>query len=91
MIERRLLPVLKQRLRETPAVVLLGPRQVGKTTLALALSGQLEAVYLDLESEQDRARLQEAELYLAGHLDRLVILDEMPSCTGSVSGAARAH
>ena len=82
MIERRLLPVLQQRLRETPAVVLLGPRQVGKTTLALELTDKLDAMYLDLESEQDRARLEEPELYLAGHQDRLVILDEIHRAPG---------
>ncbi|MFA5809700.1 MAG: ATP-binding protein [Thermoleophilia bacterium] len=82
MIERRLLPILKQRLRETPAVVLLGPRQVGKTTLALALGEREGAIYLDLESEQDRARLTEPELYLADHLGRLVILDEIHRAPG---------
>jgi len=82
MIERRLLPILKQRLRETPAVVLLGPRQVGKTTLALALGEREGAIYLDLESEQDRARLAEPELYLADHLGRLVILDEIHRAPG---------
>lgn len=82
MIRRRLLPVLQQRLRETPAVVLLGPRQVGKTTLAFELSGKLGAIYLDLESEQDRARMEEPELYLAGHRDRLVILDEIHRAPG---------
>lgn len=82
MIEHRLLPILKQRLRETPAVVLLGPRQVGKTTLALALGEREGAIYLDLESEQDRARLTEPELYLADHLGRLVILDEIHRAPG---------
>lgn len=66
-----------QRLREVPAVVLLGPRQVGKTTLALKIAQQLESVYLDLESEGDLARLSEPELYLADRLDQLVILDEI--------------
>ncbi|MCP5367134.1 MAG: ATP-binding protein [Hyphomicrobiales bacterium] len=60
-----------------PAVVLLGPRQVGKTTLALDVAETRPAVYLDLESETDRAKLDDPELYLAGHEDRLVILDEV--------------
>jgi hypothetical protein len=79
MITRRLLPTLNQRLGEVPAVVTLGPRQAGKTTLALQLRprGGEAVVYLDLESESDRAKLVEAELYLAGHLDRLVIIDEV--------------
>ena len=66
-----------QRLSEVPAVVLLGPRQVGKTTLALEISRQLESVYLDLEAEGDLARLSEPELYLSGRFDQLVILDEI--------------
>ena len=82
MIKRRQLPILKQRLEETPAVVLIGPRQVGKTTLALTLGKQKDAIYLDLESEQDRGKLVEPELYLADHLGRLVILDEIHRAPG---------
>ena len=82
MIGRRLRPVLDQRLAEEAAVVLLGPRQAGKTTLALELAARNDALYLDLESEQDRAKLAEPELYLADHLDRLVILDEIHRAPG---------
>ncbi|MCP9231774.1 AAA family ATPase [Mesorhizobium sp. LMG 17147] len=46
-----------------PAVALLGPRQVGKTTLALELAERRPSIYLDLESDADRARLAEPELY----------------------------
>lgn len=60
-----------------PAVGLLGPRQAGKTTLALEIARQRPAVYLDLESPSDRAKLAEPELYFAGHAGRLVILDEI--------------
>ena len=82
MIERRLLPILLQRLDEVPAVVLVGPRQAGKTTLALALGKPRGALYLDLESEQDRAKLAEPELYLSDHLGKLVILDEIHRAPG---------
>ena len=82
MIERRILPDVQQRLGEVPAVALFGPRQVGKTTLALTLGEQRGAIYLDLESEGDRARLAEPELYLADHLARLVILDEIHRAPG---------
>jgi len=82
MEQRRLFPVLEQRLTEVPAVALLGPRQAGKTTLALELGQAHDALYLDLESEQDRAKLDEPELYLADHLDRLVILDEIHRTPG---------
>lgn len=63
-------------------MTLLGPRQAGKTTLALALADELGALYLDLESERDRAKLGEPELYLADHLERLVVLDEIHRAPG---------
>jgi predicted AAA+ superfamily ATPase len=77
MIPRRLLPALMSALAEAPAVALLGPRQAGKTTLALDVAQVQPAVYLDLESEADRAKLSEPELYLSQHEDKLVILDEI--------------
>lgn len=58
-------------------MALLGPRQVGKTTLALEVAATRPSVYLDLESEADRAKLTDPELYLAQHADKLVILDEI--------------
>ena len=77
MIARRLRAQLHNLLGEYPAVALLGPRQVGKTTLALEVADTLESVYLDLESPADRARIADPDLYLADHEDRLVILDEV--------------
>lgn len=77
MIDRRIAALLVDRLAEVPAVALLGPRQVGKTTLALEIAGQRPSVYLDLESPGDQARLSDPELYLAQHDDKLVILDEV--------------
>lgn len=77
MIVRRLTAELDSALAEAPAVALLGPRQVGKTTLALEVARTRPAVYLDLESAADRAKLAEPELYLAAHADKLVILDEI--------------
>ena len=77
MISRHLLTDLRIALTEAPAVTLLGPRQVGKTTLALSLGQEQPSVYLDLESEADRAKLAEPELYLPQHEDKLVILDEI--------------
>lgn len=77
MKTRLLLSQVENRLAEIPAVVLLGPRQVGKTTLALQLAETRQSIYLDLESEADRAKLAEPELYLEQHRDKLVILDEV--------------
>jgi len=84
MIERSLTPVLLDALVSSPAVALLGPRQVGKTTLALevAKTSGRPYVYLDLEAEEDRAKLAQAGLYLADHLDKLVILDEVHRAPG---------
>lgn len=97
MIARSLTPALVEALAERPAVCLLGPRQVGKTTLALEVASRSDALYLDLESEQDRAKLAEPELYLERHLDRLVILDEVhrspglfPVLRGLIDRARRA-
>ena len=69
-LELNLLPRLlskrpQQRLSEVPAVALLGPRQVGKTTLALAAAEQTDALYLDLQSERDRALLSVPEHFLS--------------------------
>jgi predicted AAA+ superfamily ATPase len=77
MIPRRLFASLTTALTERPAVALLGPRQAGKTTLALELAEARPSVYLDLESETDRAKLTEPELYLGQHEDELVVLDEI--------------
>ena len=77
MIERYIKTQLTDRLAESPAVALLGPRQVGKTTLAQEIGEARPSLYLDLESEADRAKLAEPELYLAAHEDKLVILDEV--------------
>ncbi|MBI3154020.1 MAG: ATP-binding protein [Burkholderiales bacterium] len=77
VIPRRLLPSLVAALAESPVVALLGPRQVGKTTLALEVTRGRPAVYVDLESQADRAKLAEPELYLAQHEDALVVLDEI--------------
>jgi uncharacterized protein len=72
-----MLSVLTTALAEAPAVALLGPRQVGKTTLALEVAAARPSLYLDLESEPDRAKLSEPELYFSQHEDELVILDEI--------------
>lgn len=77
MFTRNLLPQLAEELQHSPAVALLGPRQSGKTTLALEAVKAIPSIYLDLESERDRAKLAQPELYLADHLDKLVILDEV--------------
>ena len=65
------------RLAMFPAVVLLGPRQVGKTTLAEAIAADRDSVYLDLENPRDRSKLADPNRYLEANEGRLVVLDEV--------------
>jgi uncharacterized protein len=69
-------------LEEFPAVAILGPRQVGKTTLAIDWAARWlaqghEAAYLDLEARADAAKLADPAAYFAEHAHELVILDEV--------------
>lgn len=82
MIRRKIQEHLRELIQDYPAVALLGPRQVGKTTLAHDISEDLPSIYLDLESDQDRAKLIDPELYLADQEDKLVILDEVHRMPG---------
>lgn len=77
MIPRQKTEVVLSRLNQFPAVALLGPRQAGKTTLAEQIAAGRPSVYLDLENPADREKLTDAALYLSGHEDKLVILDEV--------------
>jgi predicted AAA+ superfamily ATPase len=77
MIPRRKLTVLKDALARQAAVALIGPRQVGKTTLALKLAEEVPSLYLDLEASQDRRKLADPALFLSQYEDRLVVLDEI--------------
>ena len=77
MILRRASAAVRRALDRQAAVALIGPRQVGKTTLALDIAEDTGALYLDLESPADRRKLADPELFLAAYEDRLVILDEI--------------
>jgi predicted AAA+ superfamily ATPase len=77
MIERRIHAALTDQIDNNPAVALLGPRQVGKTTLAREIGDTRPSIYLDLETAPDRAKLTDPERYLEAYEDRLVILDEV--------------
>ena len=77
MIERLSYSKISDLVDDFPAVAILGPRQVGKTTLALQVAKTRDALYLDLESEEDRAKLTEPAFYLREHQNKLVILDEI--------------
>ena len=79
MIKRDLYPVLMSALNSMPAVALLGPRQVGKTTLALEVAEQFEkkTSYIDLELDSDFNKLTDAEGYLLRFKNELIIIDEV--------------
>lgn len=65
-------------LAEFPAVVLLGPRQTGKTTLALAeMKRHGDALYLDLELPSAQCQLDDPEAFLLAHCNRLTIINEL--------------
>lgn len=77
MLKRTQLDRVTAALGDRAAVALLGPRQVGKTTLALDIATRMPAVYLDLERPSELARLQDPDRYFETVADKLVILDEI--------------
>ena len=90
MYQRQSQQKLTQLLRQFPAVGLLGPRQVGKTTLAFAQKALYpDALYLDLELPSAQRQLDDPEAFLMAHAQQLVILDEvqrMPELFGILRG-----
>ncbi|CAN1497353.1 COG1373 Predicted ATPase (AAA+ superfamily) [Burkholderiaceae bacterium] len=78
MIERQFVSELQDRLGFYPGVVLLGARQVGKSTLARHIAKQTPgAVFLDLELPADRARLDNPAAFFSAHRNHLVVIDEV--------------
>lgn len=75
------LPVL---LKEFPAVAILGPRQVGKSTLAkLTAAGSKKPVlYLDMELQSDRRKVEDAESFFEANRDKLIVIDEIQQMPG---------
>ena len=79
LIQRTIKTHLLELLGHFPVVGLIGPRQVGKTTLIKNLLSELEKnyIYLDLELDSDFKKLDEQELFLKQHEDKIVIIDEV--------------
>ena len=71
MIKRSATQKVLTALSRQAAVALIGPRQVGKTTLALAIAQDRDSVYLDLEAREDREKLRNPVLFLTKNEDRL--------------------
>ncbi|GJL55398.1 MAG: ATPase [Nitrospirales bacterium] len=89
MITRRLEVKVRETLKRIPSVALLGPRQVGKTTLAHAISHSIPAVYLDLEDRVDLEKVRDVKAFHAANRDKLIILDEiqrLPDVFASLRG-----
>ena len=77
LIPRRSLERLRQALARQASVALLGPRQVGKTTLALKLAEFADATYLDFERTSVRVVLEDVDGFFRSQEGRLVIFDEV--------------
>ena len=77
MLKRDVVKEVNDALDRQAAVAIIGPRQVGKTTLALEIGKEKGALYLDLENRDDRNRLKDPVLFFEKAEDRLVILDEV--------------
>lgn len=78
MIERKLLKNIIRSLEGFPAIGIIGPRQVGKTTLVKeVLRGDKTGKYLDLELPSDLVKLEDAEFFLTSLKSDLVVIDEI--------------
>jgi len=77
-ISRKIEPAVKKNLKDFPVVAILGPRQCGKSTLAKRIiTGRKKSVYLDLELDSDIRKIDDPELFLSQHEDKLVCIDEI--------------
>lgn len=77
MLKRLISSKLEKAIQHTPAVALLGVRQVGKTTLAREIAKDRASIYLDLESPEDLLKLSDPLTFLSSHSNKLVIIDEI--------------
>ena len=77
MIPRRRHAQIAHDLTAHASVALLGPRQVGKTTLAKAIADTMPSIYLDIEDHAERQKIADPVLFLDDHFDKLVVIDEI--------------
>lgn len=77
MIKRRLEHKIIEALAKSSSVALLGPRQIGKTTIALDIVESLPALYLDLESRLDLEKVRDIRSFYEVNQDKLIVLDEV--------------
>jgi predicted AAA+ superfamily ATPase len=96
MIRRGLIQEIDVLLKEFPAVALLGPRQVGKTTLAknIIAKQNKRALYFDLENDADVSRLKDPSFIFGQYQHNCIILDEvqrMPQLFSQLRPAIDRH
>jgi predicted AAA+ superfamily ATPase len=78
MFQRKSALEIRHQLGLSPAVAILGARQIGKTTLAKQIAAEFpDSIYLDLENAQARAKLDQADVFFEANRHRLVVLDEI--------------
>jgi predicted AAA+ superfamily ATPase len=78
MIVRNLQRIVDQTLSWSPAIAILGPRQVGKTTLARNIARTKPgSIFLDLENPLDQQKLADSYTYLRSLQETCIILDEV--------------
>ena len=79
MIDRLIQGQIASLLRTFPAVALLGPRQVGKTTLTRELirNSLDDVVYFDLENDDDIARMENPAFLFEQYPEACIVLDEI--------------
>ena len=77
MIKRRIEKIVQDSLQRSPSVALMGPRQVGKTTIALNISESTPSIYLDLENRLDLEKVRDIAVFHQDNSDKLIILDEV--------------
>jgi predicted AAA+ superfamily ATPase len=79
MITRRIQHDINDSLKYFPVVAIIGPRQVGKTTLAMQIisDSEIPTLYLDLERQSDLFKLNDPELFFSQHSEKLVVIDEV--------------
>src|SRR3984885_3027923 len=77
VIKRRLEHKIEETLKRSPSVALMGPRQVGKTTIAMNISDTIPSIYLDLESRIDLEKVRDIIAFHDDNRTKLIILDEV--------------
>jgi len=87
MINRIIEKKLLKTVTNFPVTGIIGPRQIGKTTLAKLLSNQMEkeTIYIDLENPRDKIRLSDPNLFFEANIDKCIILDEIQTMPGLFS------